>query len=502
MIKTDLKKNIENLIIYAYERKLITLSDCTWAANQISDLFSFIPETEWDFSNGNSQVSFPEVLHSLRDEALKNHIITDTAWQKDQFENRLMNILTPKPSEVIHHFQKTYELDPQSSTTYFYQLQKDCYYIKTDCIEKNLQWKYRNQYGDLDITINLSKPEISEEEIIAQKNARSSSYPSDLLCHDNEGYAGSITHPSRMTLRQIPLFLNHEKWYMQYSPYAYFNEHCIVLTEKIRSMKIDENTFIALLDFLDQFPHYFIGSNSDLPICGGSILSHEHFQGGKYTFAMMKAPVEKTVRLKSYPSIKAGILKWPLSVLKLETDDREMLIDACNAVLKAWQSYDNENLMLFSHKENQLLSTITPVACLENNRYVMYLVFRNSLTTDEFPLGYFHAHPEYHHIKKENIGLIEVMGLAILPPRLLKEMEAVKQAVLSHSDLSSNPLTLSHVKWVNEWLPDYPGINEDNIDSILKEEIGKVFVKVLENCAVFPHTETGQEAFIRFLKNI
>lgn len=502
-MKTDnLQKRIENLISYACNTNLIHRSDCTWAANQISDLFSFIPDSSWNFTDNRTEIPFPEVLHTLSAEAIHHHIINNVTWQKDQFENRIMNILTPRPSEVIKQFQKSYESGPEHSTDYFYQLQKNCYYIKTDCIAKNMQWKWQSIYGTLDITINLSKPEISEEEILAQKNAHSSSYPSDLLCHDNEGYAGSITHPSRMTLRQIPLLLDQEKWYLQYSPYAYFNEHCIVLTEKKMPMKIDRSTFTALLDFLDQFPHYFIGSNSDLPVCGGSILSHEHFQGGSYEFAMMNAEVEKEVRLKSYPSIKAGILKWPLSVLKLETDNREQLIDACTAILKAWQSYDNEKLMLYSHKENFLLSTITPIAHFRDGNYVMYLVFRNSLTTREFPLGYFHAHPEYHHIKKENIGLIEVMGLAILPARLLKEMKEVKNALLDHSDLYSNPLTSNHAKWVNEWLPQYPRILPENIDTILKNEIGKVFVRVMENCSVFPHTENDQKSFIRFLENI
>lgn len=498
----NLQKEIENLIAYACERKLIDLYDCTWTANQLSFLFSFTPETDWNFTSHNNPVLFPEILHGLTCIAIKKNIIQNTVMQKEQFENRIMNILTPRPSEVIDQFQHFYKTAPSCSTDYFFSLEKDCYYIKTDAISKNRQWKYQSQYGVMDITINLSKPEISKEEILAQKRNPSSSYPSDLLCHDNEGFAGSLTHPSRMTLRQIPMQMNKEIWYMQYSPYAYYNEHCIVLTEKARPMKIDHNTFVSLLDFLDLFPHYFIGSNSDLPVCGGSILSHEHFQGGRYVFAMMKAPVQKDIRLKKYPSLKAGILKWPLSVIKLEARDRDLLIHACTDILKSWQTYNNEKLMIFSHRNNQLLSTLTPIACFQNGSYVIYLVFRNSLTTDDYPLGYFHAHPEHHHIKKENIGLIEVMGLAILPPRLLKEMKAVKEAVLSNSDLTHNPLALLHAEWVNEWLDDYPEITEENIDCILKNEIGKVFVKVLENCALFPHTAEGENAFLHFLENI
>lgn len=501
MTVSNLQKQIQNLISYACNRKLICQSDSIWAANLISDLFSFTPDFPWSFAENKTQNIFPDVLHYLADTAVKKRIINDTAWQKDQFENRIMNILTPRPSTVIQEFWNCFSLSPQSATDYFYRLEKNCYYIKTDRIAKNLVWKYRSRYGTMDITINLSKPEISKEEMIASRKA-SSFYPSDLLCHENEGYSGSVLHPSRMTLRQINLQLNQENWYMQYSPYAYFNEHCIVLTKQNRPMKIDRNTFSALLDYLDKFPHYFIGSNSDLPVCGGSILSHEHFQGGKHEFAMMRAPLRKEIHMKHFPSLKAGILNWPLSVLKLETDNKDLLVASCTEILKAWQSYNNEQLMIFSHKDNALMSTLTPVACYTNGKYIMYLAFRNSLTTDAYPLGYFHAHPQYHHIKKENIGLIEVMGLAILPPRLKTEMTAVKKALLTHTSLIDNPLTSIHAEWVSQWLPKYSAINEDTIDCILKKEIGKVFENVLKNCAVFPDTEDGENAFCSFLENI
>lgn len=500
MSNTSVKKHIQNLVVYALHKQLIEDEDCIYCANQIAAFFSYQPDTSWQFSNVTD--AFYKDLHALINIAVKKNIIHDSANEKEQMDNRIMNILTPRPSAFIHHFQVLYSLNPQKATHYFYTMQCDCHYVQCDKTAKNIHWKYQCKYGNMDITINLSKPEISQKEIRERQKVKPATYPSDLLSHDNVGYAGSLTHPSRMTLRQLPLTLNNEKLYMQFSPYAYFNEHCIVLSKEVRPMKIEPATFRNLLSFLDIFPHYMIGSNSDLPICGGSILAHEHFQGGNYTFALMNAPVRTQICLPSFPTLQASIVEWPLSIIRLESADKEELLSACHKILFSWQNYTNERLMICSCKNGQMQSTLTPIAYIRNNRYIVDIALRNSLTTEKYPLGYFHSHPEYHHIKKENIGLIEVMGLAILPPRLQSEMEEVKKAILNHKDLKENAITRSHAKWVYEWLDNYPKLDNENIDTIIKKEIGRVFVCVLENCAVFKNDPAGQQAFQEFLSRI
>ena len=472
------------LIQYGIDHQLIEQADAFWCANRIADLLLITLSPDFSCQRQPYE-SLYAILDQLIETGIRHGVITDSAIDRDILDTKLTGILTPAPSLVNRSFRSCYADSPKKATDWFYKLQKDVNYIRADRIEKDRKWLYEGQYGTLEITINLSKPELDPKSIAAMKRTGNINYPYDLLCNQNVGFAGNAVHPSRMNLRQVPLTLQDEPWLLQYSPYAYFDQHCIVLTEEKRPMRIDRHAFACLLDFVDAFPHYFIGSNSDLPISGGSILGHEHFQAGAHVFAMNQAPVRHTIRFEGYPDIEAGIVEWPMSVIRLSGSDKEEMIHLATHILNSWQCYSDPENMIFDHLNHQLKSTITPIVHRYQDQYVMDLVLRNNLTTDAYPLGYFHPHPNLHHIKKENIGLIEVMGLAILPGRLQKEMEAVKDAVIHKKDLNENPLTAPHAAWVHQWRQEYDEIQEDHIDAIIQKEIGKVFEQVLVDCGIF-----------------
>ncbi len=441
----------------------------------------------------------PEILDSLLNEAVSRGLIPDSITYRDLFDTKLMNCLMPRPADVRRTFAEKYAVSPQTATDWFYKFSGDSNYIRRDRIVKDMKWQVESPYGNIDITINLSKPEKDPLAIAAAKTAKASAYPKCQLCLENEGYAGRVDHPARENHRVIPLTLDGAEWYFQYSPYVYYNEHCIVFNKIHTPMKIDRGTFVRLFDFIKQFPHYTLGSNADLPIVGGSILSHDHFQGGRYTFAMAKAGIEIPVTVPGFEDVEAGILNWPISVIRLRSEDSGRLIEEASHILDAWRSYTDEAAMIYAFTDGEPHNTITPIARKNGAVYELDLALRNNLTTPEHPLGLYHPHAELHHIKKENIGLIEVMGLAILPARLKDEMEGLKTAILTGADIRADEALAKHADWVDEFLPAYSDITEENIDAVLKDEIGKVFVRVLEDAGVFKCTPEGREAFLRFI---
>ena len=442
----------------------------------------------------------PEILDRLTDAAYDRYIIkSDDIVTRDLFDTKLMGIMTPKPSQVIKEFRTYYEESPKKATEFFYEFSQDTNYIRRDRVKKDMKWKVNSPYGDIDITINLSKPEKDPKAIAAAKNAKQSSYPKCQLCMENEGYAGRINHPARQNHRIMPIEINGGKWGFQYSPYVYYNEHCIVFNGQHVPMKIDRAAFTKLFDFVKQFPHYFLGSNADLPIVGGSILTHDHFQGGHYEFAMERAEIEKEFTIPGYEDVKAGIVHWPLSVIRIQSKDEKRLIDLADHILKKWRGYTDEEAYIFAETEGEPHNTITPIARKKGDMYELDLTLRNNITTEECPLGLYHPHNEYHHIKKENIGLIEVMGLAVLPSRLKAEMEHLSQCLIKGEDIVSKEDLKKHAAWVEEIKGKYTDINEGNVMDILKEEIGQVFVKVLEDAGVYKYNEEGRKAFDRFI---
>ena len=442
----------------------------------------------------------PEILDRLTDAAYDRYIIkSDDIVTRDLFDTKLMGIMTPKPSQVIKEFRTYYEESPKKATEFFYEFSQDTNYIRRDRVKKDMKWKVNSPYGDIDITINLSKPEKDPKAIAAAKNAKQSSYPKCQLCMENEGYAGRINHPARQNHRIMPIEINGGKWGFQYSPYVYYNEHCIVFNGQHVPMKIDRAAFTKLFDFVKQFPHYFLGSNADLPIVGGSILTHDHFQGGHYEFAMERAEIEKEFTIPGYEDVKAGIVHWPLSVIRIQSKDEKRLIDLADHILKKWRGYTDEEAYIFAETEGEPHNTITPIARKKGDMYELDLTLRNNITTEECPLGLYHPHNEYHHIKKENIGLIEVMGLAVLPSRLKAEMEHLSQCLIKGEDIVSKEDLKKHAAWVEEIKEKYTDINEGNVMDILKEEIGQVFVKVLEDAGVYKYNEEGRKAFDRFI---
>ena len=442
----------------------------------------------------------PEILDRLTDAAYDRYIIkSDDIVTRDLFDTKLMGIMTPKPSQVIKEFRTYYEESPKKATEFFYEFSQDTNYIRRDRVKKDMKWKVNSPYGDIDITINLSKPEKDPKAIAAAKNAKQSSYPKCQLCMENEGYAGRINHPARQNHRIMPIEINGGKWGFQYSPYVYYNEHCIVFNGQHVPMKIDRAAFTKLFDFVKQFPHYFLGSNADLPIVGGSILTHDHFQGGHYEFAMERAEIEKEFTIPGYEDVKAGIVHWPLSVIRIQSKDEKRLIDLADHILKKWRGYTDEEAYIFAETEGEPHNTITPIARKKGDMYELDLTLRNNITTEECPLGLYHPHNEYHHIKKENIGLIEVMGLAVLPSRLKAEMEHLSQCLIKGEDIVSKEDLKKHAAWVEEIKGKHTDINEGNVMDILKEEIGQVFVKVLEDAGVYKYNEEGRKAFDRFI---
>ncbi len=491
-----IEKSIKKLICYGLEKNLFTERDVLFVTNSLIDALGI---EEFECDDNFCDIDLESTLAEILDYAVEKNIISDDITSRDLFDTKLMGLMMPRPSEVEREFFSLYDESPEKATDYYHSLSRNSDYIRTYRISKDIKWSSHTEYGDFDITINLSKPEKSLKEIMAAKNAPQSGYPKCLLCKECEGYAGRLNFPARQNHRLIPLTLTDEKWFMQYSPYVYYNEHCIVFNSEHTPMLVNRKAFCKLFDFLKIFPHYFIGSNAGLPIVGGSILSHEHFQGGRYTFAMEKAPIEKEIVFNGYEDVKAGLVKWPMSVIRLNGESAERIIDLADKILTAWQSYTDESVFVFAETDGEPHNAATPIVRMRDGRYEMDFVLRNNITTEEYPLGYFHPHNEYHHIKKENIGLIEVMGLAVLPPRLKTEMAVLSKAILSGEDIYANEQIASHADWAEEIKAKYDDINEDNIDQILKDEIAIVFGHVLEDAGVFKRDEQGQNAFMKFI---
>lgn len=492
-----LQENIAKLIQYGLETELITSDEKVYAVNLLLDLFG---ENEYEEPEQlPKELVLEEILKELLDVAVEKGIVEDSVVFRDLFDTRIMNTLTPRPAEVIRTFWEKYEESPKLATDYFYKFSQDTDYIRRYRLCKDMRWTVDSPYGMIDLSINLSKPEKDPKAIAAAKNAKQSGYPKCLLCMENVGYAGHVNHPARQTHRVIPLTINGTGWGLQYSPYGYYNEHCILFNGKHVPMKIERATFVKLFDFVKQFPHYFIGSNADLPIVGGSILSHDHYQGGHYEFAMAKAEYEQTFTIPGYEDVTAGIIKWPLSVIRIQSKDAERLISLATHILDKWRGYSDEDAFILAETEGEPHNTITPIARKKGELFELDLTLRNNITTEECPLGFYHPHSQYHHIKKENIGLIEVMGLAVLPARLQKELCGLADAILEKRDIRADEALEKHADWVEEFLPEYTSITRENVMDILKEEVGKVFVHVLEDAGVYKCTPEGREAFMRFI---
>ena len=495
---------IRGLVEYGLAVGLIAREDAVYARNQILDVMKLDeyvePETDREYDG------LEAILAELLDDACARGILEDSVVYRDLFDTKLMNCLMPRPSEVAQEFWKHYENSPEEATEYYYKLSQDSDYIRRYRIRKDMKWTAKTRYGDLDITVNLSKPEKDPKAIAAAKLAKQSGYPKCQLCMENVGYAGRTNHPARNNHRVIPITVNGSEWGFQYSPYVYYNEHCIVFNGEHVPMKIERATFVKLFDFIKLFPHYFLGSNADLPIVGGSILSHDHFQGGHYTFAMAKAPIERHFTLEGFPDVEAGIVFWPMSVLRLRCKDSDRLVELGDRVLAAWRGYSDEAAFIIAETDGEPHNTITPIARKVGDTYELDLVLRNNITTEEFPLGVYHPHQELHHIKKENIGLIEVMGLAVLPSRLKTELADLAACITAGRDIRADEVLSKHADWVDEFMPEYAkkgiAVTEENVDEILRTEVGNVFARVLEDAGVYKCDEKGREAFGRFLASV
>lgn len=499
MIQEEIKK----LAAYGISTGLVPKEDETYTVNRLLELFELDEIEENKEEVQASADELEEILGKLLDYAYEAGIMKENSVvYRDLFDTKIMSILLPRPSEVIHKFKALYQENPEKATDFYYKFSCDSDYIRRYRIQKDKRWIAPTAYGDLDITINLSKPEKDPKAIAAAKNAKQSGYPKCLLCWENEGYAGRVNHPARQNHRIIPVTIQGDTWGFQYSPYVYYNEHCIVFNSKHIPMKIEHNTFCKLFDFVKQFPHYFVGSNADLPIVGGSILSHDHFQGGHYEFAMAKAGVERSFTVKGHEEVEAGVVTWPMSVIRLKSENIEKIIALADRILEKWRGYTDESAFIFAETEGEPHNTITPIARKKEGKYELDLVLRNNITTSEHPLGVFHPHAKLHHIKKENIGLIEVMGLAVLPARLKHEMNQLKEAVLSGKDVRSDTDLEKHADWVEEFSAKYEKLDASNIDQVIEKEIGLVFMQVLEDGGVFKRTPQGQEAFDRFIRSL
>ncbi|MBS5986834.1 UDP-glucose--hexose-1-phosphate uridylyltransferase [Clostridium sp.] len=496
-----INREINRLINFALQKGLISEEDRIYSINMLLGTLNL---NEFEEENIDETLDNPtEILENILDYAVSKNMIENSTTERDLFDTKVMNCVMPRPSEVINTFLRLYKEDPKHATDYYFDLSIASNYIRKERTDKNIVWKTSTPYGDLDITINLSKPEKDPKEIAKAKLQKASSYPKCLLCKENEGFYGNLNHPARQTHRIIPLNLNDTKWFLQYSPYTYYNEHCIVLNSEHIPMKINRTTFENLLGFVEQFPHYFVGSNADLPIVGGSILSHDHYQGGRYTFAMENALLEKSYVIPGYEKVTVGRLKWPMSVVRLVSDNKDDLLNLADHILSTWRKYSDATVDILSNTNNEPHNTITPIARYKNNKYELDLVLRNNRTSEKYPLGLFHPHEEVHHIKKENIGLIEVMGLAVLPARLKNELNIIKNALLDgEKDISTNEIVSKHAKWYNYIINKYSSFTEDTIMEILKEEVGLKFQEVLTHAGVFKRDEKGLEAFDKFIKTL
>ncbi|MBQ7801451.1 MAG: UDP-glucose--hexose-1-phosphate uridylyltransferase [Oscillospiraceae bacterium] len=493
----DINTYIASLVQYGLNHELIEPCDRNFITNQLLQILrrdSFEPASA-------QALPLEQILAGLLDDAVSRGICRDDITSRDLFDTRLMGALTPPPREVRANFSALYAKSPRAATDWYYRLSRDTDYIRVYRIKKDLRWKTTTEYGDLDITINLSKPEKDPKAIAAAKAAPQSSYPKCQLCAENEGYAGRLNHPARQNHRIVPIRIADADWFMQYSPYVYYNEHCIVFNADHTPMAIDKAVFRKLLDFVTLFPHYFIGSNADLPIVGGSILSHEHFQGGHYRFPMEQAVVEHELHFEGFEDVTAGIVKWPMSVIRLDCPDRDRLAGLADKILRAWRNYTDEAAFIFARTDGVPHSTITPIARRRGDNYELDLVLRNNITTEEHPLGVYHPHGELHHIKKENIGLIEVMGLAVLPARLKEELTCLEEALLAGEDISDDPILGKHGPWAAEMRRKYT-FTPENITQIIQNEVGQVFSKVLEHAGVYKRTPQGTAAFLRFVDSV
>lgn len=488
---------VKSLVHYAQKNNMIEKDDEIWAINSLCEALGLDSFEDCEAEDKPLE----EILDCMLNYAVENGLCEDSVVYRDLFDTKLMGILTPRPSKVRTDFNSLYEKSPEFATDYYYKLSQDSNYIRRYRIANDVKWITKTEYGDIDITINLSKPEKDPKAIAAALKMKAASYPKCLLCKENEGYAGRVNHPARQNHRIIPMTLGGDDFFMQYSPYVYYNEHCIVFNSEHTPMKIDKSAFEKLLDFVEKFPHYFIGSNADLPIVGGSILTHEHFQGGRYEFAMAKAPIETELKFNGFDDIDAGIVKWPMSVIRLSGENKQRIVELSDKILTSWRSYTDEEQFIYSETDGEPHNTITPIARMRNGKFEMDLVLRNNITTKECPLGFYHPHPEYHHIKRENIGLIEVMGLAVLPSRLKTEMADLAKAMLSGEDIRNNEKLAPHYEWSKMIKAKYE-INEKNIDDIIKEEIGIVFTSILEQCGVYSRDEFGKKGFIKFAKSV
>ena len=494
-----INKNIDSLVNYAIDCGLIENTDKIYAVNRILEILGL---DSYEQPSASENKPLNEILEALCDYAVSKRIIDDNIVARDLFDTKLMGALTPFPSQVIKKFGDLYAISPEKATDYYYKLSGDTNYIRRDRIAKDMKWTYETEnFGTLDITVNLSKPEKDPKAIAAARNAKKSGYPKCALCKENEGYAGHMNAAARQNHRIIPITMNGTDWGMQYSPYVYYNEHCICFNGEHTPMKIEKATFVKLFDFVKLFPHYFLGSNADLPIVGGSILSHDHFQGGRYEFAMAKASVESEIIFTGFEDIRAGIVKWPMSVIRLWAKDSDRVVMLADKILTAWRGYTDEKAFVYASTNGEYHNTITPIARMRNGNYELDLVLRNNITTDEHPLGVYHPHSELHNIKKENIGLIEVMGLAVLPSRLSKELSLLADYIISGKDIASDDRISKHADWVKSFIHNYT-VTSENVETILKTEVGKTFEKVLEHAGVFKCTPEGRLAFMRFIDSI
>lgn len=493
MVCTD----IQSLINYSIKNGLIDSEDEIVIRNMLMDALHVYDWTEADESEENSSID--DILEKLVRYACENGVIEDTGANRDLFDTKLMGIVTPLPRDIIRDFTARYKESPEAATDWYYDISKKLNYVRAGRIAKDLKWTYESDFGTLDITINRSKPEKDPRDIAKAGASKSTAYPKCQLCTENMGFAGNSGHPARQNLRPVPLRIDGSRWYLQYSPYSYYNEHCIVFNSEHVPMVVDRSAYRKLFDFVEQFPHYFVGSNADLPIVGGSILSHEHFQGGRYTFAMQTAPEEHEFCIEGFENVHAATVKWPMTVIRLRSADKDAIVGACDKVLRAWRGYSDESAGVYAVTDGTPHNTITSIARMKGSEYECDLVLRNNITSEDRPLGVFHPNPALHHIKKENIGLIEVMGLAVLPARLANELEAVREALLSGKDLAGDPQTASHAEWAEAIKKAHPEMDESNAKSIIEAEVGAVFEQVLLDAGVFKRDEAGQTAFMRFI---
>lgn len=506
-----MNKSIRELICYGMRSGLLDKSEEIYATNLLLDVFGEMEYDEPEDIDENRPLE--DILDDLLNIAIDKGLIGNGITERDLFDTRIMNCITPRPKEVIRQFNELYNESPEQATDWYYKFSQDTNYIRRDRARKNLVWKTESDYGLIDITVNLAKPEKDPAAIAAAAKMKASGYPKCLLCKENEGYAGRMNHPARQTHRIIPIEIYGEEWKLQYSPYGYYNEHCIVLSDEHRPMKIDRACFKKLLDFVELFPHYFVGSNADLPIVGGSILSHEHFQGGCYTFAMAESQIEIPYTIPGFEDVESGIIKWPLSVFRIRSSNPDRLVELADRVLEKWRGYTDEEACVYAYTDGEAHNTITPIARMKDGVYELDLTLRNNIRTEARPDGLYHPDKKYHHIKKENIGLIEVMGLAVLPARLKEEMKLLGNVIASGqragktdseivAEVNKNEALQKHAEWTAEILDNYQNITEDNVDEIIQDEVGKVFVKVLEDAGVYKWNEEGHRNFIRFLMEV